>query len=118
MSTILYLFIMQIGTISTLLTMSGLAFFGYHGLQYAKTWWVTPSDEPVSCDFWQKRRKQSIVMGIVLLIGISLPTRSEAIAQYFGYKAAHASIWDRLFPNRETIEDTAKKLANQVAEER
>ena len=105
MSLIAYIIIMQIDLISSLMMLTGTGFFACHGWQYAKLWWVTPSDQPTPCAFWKKCRKQAIVAGVVLLIGISLPNRAEAVAQYAAWKIANASVWDRLFADKAALEN-------------
>jgi accessory gene regulator protein AgrB len=98
MSLLIYILIMQIGFISTVCTLVGLGYFGLHAWRYIKIWWDTPSDEPVVYGgMWPKRKRQCIVMAVVLIVGISLPSRNEAIAMTAAWKVANASVWDRLF---------------------
>ncbi len=113
MSIAIYLFVMQVELISNTMLMAGLTFFGYYGWQYVKLWWHTPSDEPVPSVFWKKRRKQTIVAGAVLLIGLALPSRTEAVAQYAAWKVANASVWDRLFTDKASFADTVGRMIDQ-----
>jgi hypothetical protein len=116
MSLVIYVAIMQIDLITSIMMLAGAGFFGYRGWQYLKLWWVTPSDEPVPCEFWRKHRKQSIVMGVILMLGMSLPSRTEAIAQYAGWRLANASLWDRVFADKASFEDAVGKLITQAGE--
>lgn len=114
MNALICIAIMQIGTISNICVIGSLSFFGYHFVKYARVWWVTPSDQPVPFEFFKTRRKQAIVMAVILGIGLSLPSRNEAVAQYVGWKTANASIWDRLFANNATVDQTVDRIVEQI----
>lgn len=113
MSLIVYIAIMQIDLISSLMMLSGAGFFGYHGVKYARMWWSTPSDLPVAYVFWKQRRRQAVVAGAVLLIGMALPGRAEAVAQYAAWKVANASVWERIFSSGRTpLDEVIGRLVN------
>lgn len=120
MNTLIYILIMWIGAISTVMTLFGVVFFGYYGYQYVCAWWKTPSDQAVTyfTEFWAKKRKQAIVAALVLFLGLSMPSRGEAVAWYAAYKAANASVWDRLFSSKAAVEEAADSIARRLGEQK
>lgn len=97
MNAIVYIVIMNIDLIAKLLFLAPLIFFLYHGKKYIQLWWNTPSDQPVVYGFWTKLRRRTVTALVCLVVGLSLPSRGDVIAQYVGYKVANASLWDRMF---------------------
>jgi hypothetical protein len=106
--------IMQIETIARFMFLGGFGFFAWHGVKYARLWWVTPCDQPVDYGLWRKWRRQTIAAALALVVSFSLPSRAEAVAQYVGYKVANASVWDRMFGDRASFEEGVDEMVRRM----
>lgn len=96
------LLIMKIEAIANVLFLISAGYFGYRFAQYVCRWWQLPIEAGSGwTEFWRPFRKQMMVMAAVLVISVSLPSRTEAAAIFFGDKVANSSIWDRLLNSRE-----------------